>query len=140
MSEQKHTQEPWEAITPCPDECCWHIQQVGNDNHMDTINNPEMSRYDARRIVACVNVCAGIPIEILEQKQSGGLTWSFASTLELIMQRDELLAALKRLEDKGWLNHILEMAQSAGVEKVGGEIKKTVCTARAAIAKAEAAK
>lgn len=60
MTAQNYTAEPWEVITNCPGECCWHIQQVGNDNLMDTINNPEMSQADARRIVACVNACADI--------------------------------------------------------------------------------
>jgi hypothetical protein len=55
-------------------------------------------------------------------------------------QRDELLHALKRLEEKGWLKHILEMAKSVDPAKVSIEIKETVSIARHAIAKAEAKK
>lgn len=64
MSE--HTKEPWEAVTDCPGKCCWDIQPVGGNAPWDRINGPEMSEADARRIVACVNACAGVPSEILQ--------------------------------------------------------------------------
>ena len=47
---------------------------------------------DARRIVACVNACAGLPTEQLESSQHGGVLNGVAG---LIAQRDELLAALE---------------------------------------------
>lgn len=61
----KHTPEPWEAISPCPGECCWHIQPVGATEWHEQINQPEMSEADAKRIVACVNACEGISTETL---------------------------------------------------------------------------
>lgn len=43
------TPGPWEAITPCPGECCWHIQPVGNEQGpFGYINGPEMSEADAK--------------------------------------------------------------------------------------------
>ena len=63
-----HTKEPWEYVTPCPGECCWHLQQkdAENFNGFETINQPELSKEDARRIVACVNACEGLSTEVLE--------------------------------------------------------------------------
>lgn len=59
-------------------------------------NNPP---EDARRIVACVNACAGLPTDYLEQTSMLGLSNSYhAETRDwelLERQRDELLAALK---------------------------------------------
>lgn len=49
---------------------------------------------DARRIVACVNACAGLPTEQLESSPLGGVLNGVAG---LIAQRDELLAALEGL-------------------------------------------
>lgn len=47
---------------------------------------------NARRIVACVNACAGLPAEQLEVSPLGGVLNGVAG---LIAQRDELLAALE---------------------------------------------
>ncbi|QDJ96142.1 hypothetical protein KE336_gp29 [Aeromonas phage 4_D05] len=48
---------------------------------------------NARRIVACVNACAGLPTEQLEPSPIGGILNGVAG---LITQRDELLAALEK--------------------------------------------
>ncbi len=53
---------------------------------------------NARRIVACVNACAGIPTDDLEQCPSGGLFHIADHANELVKQRDELLAALNAIE------------------------------------------
>lgn len=50
---------------------------------------------DARRIVACVNACAGIDTEWLEN--NGAYAVPVPSLRTLLNQRDELLAALKGL-------------------------------------------
>lgn len=47
---------------------------------------------DASRIVACVNVCAGLPTEQLESSPPGGILNGVAG---LIAQRNEMLAALE---------------------------------------------
>ena len=49
---------------------------------------------NARRIVACVNACAGIPIEWVE----AGAVDIIAHAQDLIKQRDALLSALKAIE------------------------------------------
>jgi len=54
-----------------------------------------------RRLAACWNACQGVPIEVLEAQQAGGLPWSVADQLDKLAdlaiaerQRDELLEAL----------------------------------------------
>ena len=62
-----HTKEPWEAFTECPGECCWLIRTVEDEEgRSELITSPETSEEDARRIVACVNACAGLSNESLE--------------------------------------------------------------------------
>jgi hypothetical protein len=63
-----HTKEPWEYVTRCPGKCCWNLKQIGAEdlNGFEMINYPELSKDDARRIVACVNACAGLTTENLE--------------------------------------------------------------------------
>lgn len=97
MSAQ-HTPEPWEAVTPCPGECCWHLQSVNNDmGPWGHINNPEMREADARRIVACVNACSGVSTEILEDGARND--WAdLLSSME--KQRDKLLAEMKTAVDR----------------------------------------
>ncbi len=51
------------------------------------------SEANARRIVACVNACEGIPTARLEAGSADVLAYS----MELHKQRDELLEALKNL-------------------------------------------
>lgn len=51
-------------------------------------------RAHARRIVACVNVCAGLPIEQLESAPLGGILNGVAG---LVSQRDELLDERSRV-------------------------------------------
>ncbi len=91
-----HTPEPWEAVTPCPGQCCWLLQQVRNEHGMfGRISYPEMSEEDANRIVACVNACAGISTDALEEAARTGKR--VAEMLQ--QQRDELLAAAKNYAD-----------------------------------------
>jgi hypothetical protein len=88
MSE--HTKEPWftdgiDIMARTGEMSHAHVAQV---NHNDE---------DARRIVACVNACEGIGTEFLEKysvKEAGGLR-----RVDLIEQRDQLLAALEQLCD-----------------------------------------
>ena len=64
----EHTKEPWEYVTPCQGECCWNLRQIGAEdlNGFEMINMPELSKGDARRIVACVNACKGLSTDNLE--------------------------------------------------------------------------
>ena len=99
MSE--HTKEPWRLGRFTGPASYEEVREtVGNmDVVVDTdigpyvlaacnVNFPEDARANARRIVACVNACAGIPNGNLE---SGGV-------LETVIgERNKLLAALKDL-------------------------------------------
>lgn len=108
--EQKHTPGPWKVGEsadnglPCvdgidpKDGSIFEICEVwGEENDLEIT---EMSIANARRIVACVNACAGVPTELLEEYPS-----PFS---EMRSQRDMLLEALeclfdsyKRLTDSG---------------------------------------
>lgn len=93
-----------------------------------TLNNapgiPEDERRaNARRIVACVNACAGIRIEDLEAVP---LEFGLMGSLErLQLQNTELLEALKNLHVAAW--------EQGCTALLSDELK----AARAAIAKAE---
>lgn len=50
---------------------------------------------NARRIVAAWNACQGIPTEVLEAQQSGGLPWSVADQIEARVIQADLLEALQ---------------------------------------------
>ena len=54
-----------------------------------------LSWDDYIRARACVNACAGIPTDDLEQCPSGGLFHLADMANEVVKQRDELLAALE---------------------------------------------
>ena len=89
----KNTPEPWKL--------CRNDQSVGDARGYavcdvwprgdDQLANEE-GKDNARRIVACVNACAGLPTEQLESSPPGGVLKGVAG---LISQRDELLAALE---------------------------------------------
>ena len=98
----KHTKEPW-----------FHHAASGSQHCAGGYINASESRSDhaiahicgsgfkcgeyqanARRIVACVNACAGLPTEQLESSPIGGVLNGVAG---LIAHRDDLLAALEGL-------------------------------------------
>ena len=83
---------------------------------------------DARRLVACWNACLEVPTELLENLADDGATIA-PIYRDLIVQRDELLAALKVM-----------LRDYAAVHDIGDlELQPAIYQARAAIAKAEAA-
>lgn len=99
MSEHKHTPEPW------------HIDAVGNIwadtkicNMREIADRAESyramteseHRANARRIVACVNACAGMSDEAMELAvENGGMKAVIGFARDLERQRDQLLEALK---------------------------------------------
>lgn len=95
MSETKHTPEPWEVrevdgLVAICHKTGWVLE---NDND-------EQNKTDARRIVACVNACAGIDIKFLEDFSIlHEIKESKERREKAESQRDELLAALKGLLD-----------------------------------------
>lgn len=102
-----HTKEPW-AVDP--DErpgMAWnnHIISADNPNmticfmaHDNTADNIA-GEANARRIVACVNACAGIPTDDLEACPDRGLFYLASHADQLVKQRDDLLAALQSISN-----------------------------------------
>ncbi|MCE9955987.1 hypothetical protein [Aeromonas rivipollensis] len=95
----KYGKEPWEAVEVNRDED--ELIQIRASNggiiarlwiDVDDREFSDEQRDNARRIVACVNACRGLPTDELEQK--GLVAAVGAELLELEQQRDELLAAL----------------------------------------------
>jgi hypothetical protein len=69
VSDIKHTAEPWRFYD-------WSDGSVSiHDSHDDRIANmvDDFDEANARRIVACVNACAGIPINMLAQVGLGAV-------------------------------------------------------------------
>jgi hypothetical protein len=64
MSETKHSPEPWRFENIPGRKGAGAVRDVGDFVVARTL--PEAMPGDARRIVACVNACAGIPTEALE--------------------------------------------------------------------------
>lgn len=76
----------------------WEVEDDGNElPHMlvvadrDGYGRVEADETDARRIVACVNFCAGVPTEQLEEIGLGGLRAE-------IEKRDKLIKAMEEYE------------------------------------------
>ena len=93
----KHTPEPWGFhqdasgdVFISSAETSFHIAEVGSEDDETVIP-------DARRIVACVNACRGLPTDELEQK---GLVAAVGTQLlEADELCDELLTALEALAE-----------------------------------------
>lgn len=67
-STMAHSKEPWEMAA---DGAHQNIQIHHGHVHIATL--PPDSSDDARRIIACVNILAGVPTEVLEYVASVGL-------------------------------------------------------------------
>lgn len=121
---RQHTPEPWTVSekTLVRLDCAYLIRPVNETNYEYGATLAATSQQDARRIVACVNACRGLPTDELEQK---GLVAAVGTQLlELEQQRDELLAALEGMLQ--WVAHAppddlsyLERAHAA-IKKVKG--------------------
>ena len=102
MSENKHTPEPWHL--------CEVENETGRIKHLVPVDSEKLSLLtivendqgtfaaiyndeDARRIVACVNACKGIPTELLERFKT--IVGSMDEVSKIEKQRDELLAVLE---------------------------------------------
>ena len=94
----KHTPEPWKL--------CRNDQSVGDARGYavcdvwprgDDQLASEEGKDNARRIVACVNACRGLPTDELEQK--GIVAAAGTQLLDVEQQRDELLTVLEALAE-----------------------------------------
>lgn len=91
MSENKHTAEPW-AVKGA---AIRTADEIGIDviARMQVSNQPFWDE-DARRIVACVNACAGIPTELLNDSKC----WAEAG-IETATSLRKQIATLTRQRD-----------------------------------------
>lgn len=101
MSE--HTKEPWDVTAPTDFGVEWGVD-AGRWGIAICADAPGdgTSEGNARRIVACVNACAGMTTGEIEQDIAVGgysaiVECHQAHIVEVERQRDELLAALERL-------------------------------------------
>lgn len=62
-----HSPEPWNASCPCPG---LSRLEISDANGQCVMYDGPMSDDDVKRVCACVNACAGIPTEVLE---NGGI-------------------------------------------------------------------
>ena len=97
MSENKHTPEPWQVFEDDPraivtkENPMLSLLSVGEDGLAIMYEEA-----DARRIVACVNACAGIDTELLEIIEDNDKTLA-GVIANVEKQRDELMAENKQL-------------------------------------------
>ena len=107
MSENKHTPEPWRAfnngqgvvgVSTDRSDVCW--TRIADGSWLDSDKTIDADYENARRIVACVNACAGIDTELLEIIEDNDKTLA-GVIANVEKQRDELLAAIKRA--KYWM-------------------------------------
>ena len=101
MSENKHTPEPWRAFnngqgvvgvsTDRSDVCWTRIEEGG---WLDSDRTIDIDYENARRIVACVNACAGIPTELLNDSKC----WAEAG-VETATSLRKQIATLTRQRD-----------------------------------------
>lgn len=122
MSE--HTKEPWSVIAPSAKHECARI--FAGTRYLGSIGNSDETEAqtvaNARRIVACVNACEGIPTSQLERATP------YDTALFFKAQRDELLAALK--EVKNAPRDMLDMMNREGIvfDGTGGKWEKLALT------------
>ena len=96
----KHTKEPWHVCDPTEQIHAVRSEAgriVADVGYSDT---DAQNRMNARRIVACVNACAGVTTEELEQ---GGFVTGLIERLEeKERQRDALQEELENIATAAW--------------------------------------
>lgn len=124
----KHTPEPWRVAAKALVrlDSAYLIEAVEHHDFKYGATLAATSQHDARRIVACVNACAGLSTEQLEASPLGGVLNGVAG---LIAQRDQLLEALEMV--------IADKAPGYHDCIDDGEQECAWCVARSAIAKAK---
>lgn len=97
---------------------------------------------DARRLAAAWNACQGIPTEVLEAQQSGGLPWSVADQIEARVTQAALVAALQEsVEDSQEVVnvYVATLGEQYRPARLAA-LRETVSRGRAAIARATGGK
>ena len=98
MSEQNHTPEPWSIDRFGGINAGEELLLLGGiRTPMTAGQRMDEGKANARRIVACVNACAGISTDALEAEGSAVMGWNRAARklINATKQRDELLSALE---------------------------------------------
>lgn len=93
----KHTKEPWSIEDGEQGTNSFYVLGPDRTAAVAKVMNYKLlgiGRDNARRIVACVNACAGIPTDDLEASPDHGLFHLAEFSNHLVLQRDELLAVL----------------------------------------------
>lgn len=105
MSENRYAPEPWRT-----DSECGFPQDIHDSNNelVAICTEVNFASENSRRIVACVNACAGIPTSRLEAGAADILAYS----MELKKQRDELLSDLAEAKRSAEFN--FEQYQDVG--------------------------
>ena len=103
MSENKHTPEPWRSfnngqgivgVSTDRSDVCW--TRIEKGGWLDSDRTIDTDYENARRIVACINACAGIPTYQLTAENDNPT--NLGEVIDAIRdQRDILLAALDRM-------------------------------------------
>lgn len=120
----KHTPEPWNGKRIGI--AVHYFESIGVE--MALTGKSDEAMANARRIVACVNFCAGVSTENLENNEK--LLWLAEQYNSVKNQRDDLLAALEAHE-KFWTIREAELGE------LSPEAKAVRDAGLAAIAKAK---
>lgn len=115
-----HTKEPW-SFSPAENGLEWGVE-AGKWGVAICADAPGdgTSEANARRIVACVNACAGIPTDDLERCPSGGLFHLTDMANEVVKQRDNLLAFVERVSKQKVEPYFAKEAIAALASAKGG--------------------
>ena len=143
MSENNHTPEPWETV-----KFYMSGRRVGVDSGTGEAicyfhNDGEKAKANARRIVACVNWCAGNSTEGMERAVEIGRPYSverdkaIERELELTKQRDDLLAALERFVAWNRRYPSSRIYSATSIRQIAHELDQIAAQAEAAIAAAQ---
>lgn len=127
MTEAQHTPEPWFYDKGLTHEKYFVAKHVGDSiSGMSAIamlySGSDEDKANARRIVACVNSCAGLPTEALEKKH---LSIVDGSRSHLYAAAPKLLEACD-LVQRAWVGDGVEMAEAVdacllAIAKAGGQ-------------------
>lgn len=144
---KKHGNEPWSSVEVTNDEDQLIKIRASNGANIarlwidaDDKYFSDEQRENARRIVACVNACRGLPTDELEQK---GLVAAVGTQLlDVEQQRDVLLSALtlslEQMEgDTVCIESEFCTPRSLDEIEKDGDLPNAILVARAAIAKAK---
>lgn len=98
---EQHTKEPWRTGRHGCVVADEPVLEIGGSDDVEYYGGhlicESVTLRNARRIVACVNACAGIPTDDLESSLRLGLFHLAEFADEVVKQRDDLLAALEVL-------------------------------------------